>query len=139
MSSFLRALRDGYIAEVQTRPADMDAGEVMAWEGGLDHNGIWYRWRIVEAIGWDDKQQVMYARRDWRSLPDDYTTDMREAETYADGVVTWEAEVEIHDKPAGFGGWGRVEDWHRCMREIMTAARAAMKYTEGAWPEVEAL
>lgn len=128
MSSFLRALQDGYMAEVQTRPADMDAGQVMAWEGGLDRNGIWYRWRIVEAIGWDD---------DWGALPDDRTTDMREAETYADGIVTWEAEVEMHDKPDGFVGWGRVEDWHRCMREIMTAARAAMTYTDGAWPEVQ--
>lgn len=72
------------------------------------------------------------------SLPDDYASDMREAETYADGVVTWESEVELHEKPDGFGGWGRVEEWHRCMREIMTAARASMRYTEAdGWPEVQ--
>lgn len=137
MSSFLRALADNYITVTHSQPPDLDT-RVMGWEGGLDRNGIWYRWRIVEAIGTDNGDVTMYAREDWRVLPDDYTTDPHKAETYADGIVTWEASIEVHTKPEEYSGWGRVEEWHRCMREIMTAARASMRYTEAdGWPEVE--
>ena len=121
MSSFLRALADNYITmrqryqmPLRSSPPSQPITRVSR-SGGCECV-------TVEAIGTDNGAVTMYARDDWRVLPDYYTTDPH----------------KVHTKPEGYSGWGRVEEWHRCMREIMTAARASMRYTEAdGWPEVQ--
>lgn len=61
-----------------------------------------------------------YPRRDWKSLPEDTTRDLNDAEPEMAGHITWEGTIRCDDWPEIHGSRG-IDDvtiWLKCMRDI---------------------